>query len=218
MPHVKGKVDGTSWHRAGKQKGYSLTSAGIMSLPGVENRTMHISEIIWGHCVSKPSQFPGLKAFWLNNKNQHLPRLLMSQEKKISFYKTSPSTRHKFTEHMLKFYLGSVASDLGGYGGCRAGIIGMRNYNWGSLREEFRLWLMGLKRKVRPELRRNQVVFLLRKGLSQVRSCKRWTIGQPGSTLKQASIQKENVGYGDEEDKSNEGLGSRCFWGSLWAW
>lgn len=85
----------------------------------------------------------------------------------------SPGTRHKFLEHKLKFCPGSVASDLVGYGGCRAGIIDIRNYNWASLREELRLWLMGLEGKLTPGLRSNQVVFLLWKGLSQVRSCKR---------------------------------------------
>lgn len=40
-------------------------------------------------------------------------------------------------------------------------------------------------------------------------------MGQSGSTLKEASIQKENVGDRDEDDKSNERLASRCLWGSL---
>lgn len=39
---------------------------------------------------------------------------------------------------------------------------------------------------------------------------------QPEKTLKEASIQKENVEDRDEEDKSNEILGSRCLWRSLW--
>lgn len=49
----------------------------------------------------------------------------------------------------------------------------MRNCNWGNLREELTLWLMDLERKLRPRLRINQVVFLLGKGLSHMRSHKR---------------------------------------------
>lgn len=33
--------------------------------------------------------------------------------------------------------------------------------------------------------------------------------------MKEASIQKENVGDGDKKDKTNEALGSRYVWGSL---
>lgn len=118
-------------------------------------------------------------------------------------------------EHKINYFPGSVASDLGGNGGCRAGIVGMRNCNWGNLREELTLWLMDLERKLRPRLRINQVVFLLGKGLSHVRSHKRDT-RQPGKTLKEANIQKEHAEDRDEEDKSNDVLGSRCFWGSRW--
>lgn len=48
-----------------------------------------------------------------------------------------------------------------------------------------------------------------------MRSCKKRAVEQNGSTLEEASIQKENAGDRDEEDKSNGGLGSRCLRGSL---
>lgn len=166
--------------------------------------------------------FPRLKSVLttnpsLNNKTS-IPENCWSPRKINLLYKISWGIRHKLLEHKLKFYLQSVASDLSGYGGCRGGIISVRNYLWGILREELRLWLMVLERKLRPGLRSNQVVFLLWKGLSQVGSCKRWAIGHSGSTLKDTSIQEENAGDRDEEKKNNEGLGSRCLWRSLWGW
>lgn len=109
-----------------------------------------------------------------------------------------------------------MTSDLGGNSGCRAGIVGMRNCNWGNLTEELRLQLMDSEGKFRAILRINQVVFLLGKGLSHRRSCRRLDIRQPEKTLKEAGIENENVEDRDEEDKSNEILGSRCLWGSLW--
>lgn len=98
-------------------------------------------------------------------------------------------------------------------GGFRSGILGMSNYNWGSLKGELRLWLMDFERKLRPGI--EEQPFLLWKWLSWVRSCKRQAIEQNGSMLKKAGIQKENAGDRDEEDKSNEGLGLRCLRGSL---
>lgn len=73
----------------------------------------------------------------------------------------SSGIRYKFLEHKVNFFPGvpgSVTSDLGGNSGCRAGIVGMKNCNWGNLTEELRLWLMDLERKLRLILRINQVV------------------------------------------------------------